>query len=86
MARVFCGHSNEVDPAYVRLIGAVLLQAVRDARAQDPFLSLDAVLWLAGPDAPLYLQAVGMADDDPIALLTGRRMRRSSWRWLSDEQ
>ena len=86
MASILIRPAEKPDPSYLRLISAVVVQAVKDARSPDLILALDASLWLAGPDAPLYLQAVGMGDADPIALLVGGRIRRSSWRWLSDEQ
>jgi len=79
-ARVFCGHSNPSsrrDPGWAALMASVYTQAVRDARGGELPQALDAALWLSGPDAPIYLEAVGL-DVDPLAILISGRARKLS--------
>ena len=75
-ARVFSGHSTGREQGWVRLISAVFSQAVRDAKSSDLLKSLDAALWLSGPDAEMFLDAVGF-DADPLVLLISGRARKA---------
>jgi hypothetical protein len=75
-AKVFSGHSSGKEPGWLRLMSAVFAQAVRDAKGGDLLKSLDAVLWLSGPDAEMYLDAVGFPAD-PLLLLTSGQARKA---------
>ena len=64
------------EPEWVRLMAGIFAEAVRDARSKDPLRALDAVFWLLGPDAKLYLDAIGGMDDlDPVNLVVSGRAR-----------
>ena len=54
--------------------GAIVAQAVRDARSDDPIRALDAALWLVG-DGPIWMDGLGLYAD-PVAFLTGGKVRR----------
>ncbi len=58
------------------LARAVIVQAVKDMQqGQDPIKALDACLWMLGPDAPLWLDGLGLGDVDALAFVTGGRVR-----------
>lgn len=50
-----------VDP-YLNLCGAILIQALRDTRSDDPEERFDAVAWLAGEDASTFAHVLGLGD------------------------
>jgi len=64
------------DPRWRRLASAVVNQAVKDAKCKDPGRALDAVLFLTGSDIPLWLEACGTPDLDPVKLVTSGRARK----------
>lgn len=65
------------NPNFRRLAAAVIAQAVRDAKQRhDRVKQLDAVIWLTGPDAPLFLDGLGVGELDPLELVTSGKLRR----------
>lgn len=62
--------------AWRELMAAVLVQAARDARGKEPEKALDAVLFLTGDDAPIWLEVIGLPDTNAIQFVTGGRARR----------
>ncbi len=52
-----------------QLASAVIVQAIRDYRGEDKLAALDAAVFLAGPDAPLWLEGLGL-NADPVVLVT----------------
>jgi hypothetical protein len=74
-------HDPHPEKPFRRLAMAVILEAVKDFHAQHNFASnLDAALWLV-EDAPLWMDAVGMEELDPVEYVTrgttlkGRKIR-----------
>jgi len=53
-----------------RLAVAVCLKALDEARKPDPVTALDAVLFLTGPDFPIWAEAAGLPFADPWQVLT----------------
>lgn len=73
--------------AWRELMAAVLNQAVRDARCNKPEKALDAVLFLTGEDASLWMEAIGLPDVDAMKLVTSgraRRIRHTSMRGMNE--
>jgi hypothetical protein len=79
---------NVLDPdlselAWRRLIGGVLVQALKEYYRPASLLEqIDALLWLASPDAETFAQALSL-DINPALLLT--RKRKPSLRKLEKE-
>lgn len=67
------GKTERRDYAWTALMGAVVIQAVKDTMSNDLVESLEALLWLCSDDIPLYLEAIGMSIDDPLKLLSNIR-------------
>ena len=57
------------------LICASLVNCVKEVRGKDELRALDAALFLVGPDAPLWFDALGL-DVDPLAFVTSGRAGR----------
>jgi hypothetical protein len=66
---------TSLDPRWRALASAVVIQAVKDAKCEDPSRALDAVLFLTGSDIPLWLEGCGLPDLDPVQLVTSGRAR-----------
>jgi hypothetical protein len=62
--------------AWRELMAAVIVQAVKDAKSEQPEKALDAVLFLTGEDAPLWMEAVGLPDMDAVKFVTSGRARK----------
>jgi len=76
-------HSDRREPGWIQLMSAIFAQAVADAKAADLPQALDACLWLTGGDAPLYLDAIGVGEYDPVTLLTSGQARAAkTGRWV----
>jgi hypothetical protein len=57
--------------ANMKLIAvAVVKQAVADLRHQDPARSVDAALWLTGPEFQIWADFCDMPYADPFKMLT----------------
>lgn len=58
-------------------MNAVLEQAIRDLLFGSLPESLDAALFLAGPDFPWWAEAVGTPDRDGVQFLTSGQARKA---------
>lgn len=70
------------DPGWSKFMTAIFAQAVFDARGRNPIKALDAVLWLASPDAESFLEGVGF-EADPLTLLTTGRLEEIGQVWAA---
>ena len=55
---------------------AVVTQCVRDLKGSDLIKSLDALVWLTGNDAPVWLDVAGLPDVNLTTFITSGRARR----------
>lgn len=62
--------------AWRDLMAAVIVQAVRDTKDEQPEKAIDAVLFLTGDDAPMWFEAVGMDEVNTLKFLTSGRAQR----------
>jgi hypothetical protein len=60
---------------YLPLIQSVIITAVHDAKGKDTVKALDAVMFLAGDEMPLWLEAAGFGNADPLELLISGHIR-----------
>jgi hypothetical protein len=56
---------------------AIVTQALKDAQEAKLERKLDAVLWLAGPDFPIWADLAGLTTDSALDLLTSGRAARA---------
>lgn len=71
------GGKTEREEGWVRLVSAILIQAIRDARSRDIFKSLEATMWLSSNDSQMFMEAAGI-DLDPLKLLSTGALRKSA--------
>lgn len=68
---VICEEAN-LNP----ILAAVIAQAVRDLRAEEVELRIDAALWLSSQDAETWLVSLGIERDPAELLAEGKRIIR----------
>lgn len=70
---------------YKRLLAAILLQAVCDARAKDAALRIESLCWLASDEASAMCDVLNIPDLLP-AVITGKKPTlRFGWRILTND-
>ena len=85
--------SRATNDGYSRLMAGILLQAAIDAKAKDSALKLEALLWLASPEAEEFCDVLQVPDVF-AAIMEGKQaptLRRGwrinsnrNWRVLND--
>lgn len=85
------GHSRQQEPdemqaspavllPHLRLAGAVMLRAFEDLSTGPDDLALDALLWLASDDAPVFSAALELQNDPLTPISAGKVKRRKDKR------
>lgn len=66
------------DRTFRRLAAGVLVQAYRDLRdkGKEDAVRLDALFWLAGPDAEVYCEVLGIGADPLAPVCLGGELRQ----------